>query len=438
MKLIRSGALMVLAALVLSACAERDVILPGERLDVRTPFNGEGATVENRAKPIRLGKAVRNDAWPQRAGSAENRIRQPAFSVAPQLAWAAPIGEGNDRRHRITADPVSAGGRVFTLDSRATVSAFSLEGAPVWSRDLTPPGENPDDASGGGLAVAGGRLFVTTGFGELVALDAATGAVNWRQRLDAPAAGAPTLASGTVFVVTRDSRAIAVDAANGRELWQLQGVPSPAGVVGGAAPAVSGRLVIFPLPSTELVAAFRRGGMQVWSGSVAGGRLGRAYARISDVTGDPVVKGQVVYAGNSSGRTVALDLTTGEPVWSAPEGATGPVWVEGGSVFLVSDRAELVRLDARNGRRIWAAELPDFVPARNQRRLRDVYANYGPVLAGGRLWVASGDGRLRGFDPVDGRLSASVELPGGAATRPIVVRGTMYVVSRDGQLLAFR
>ena len=151
-----------------------------------------------------------------------------------------------------------------------------------------------------------------------------------------------------------------------------------------------------------------------------------------------MVKGQVVYAGNSSGRTVALDLTTGEPVWSAQEGATGPVWVEGGSVFLVSDRAELVRLDARNGRRIWAAELPEFVPARNQRRLRDVYANYGPVLAGGRLWVASGDGRLRGFDPVDGKLSASVELPGGAATRPIVVRGTMYVVSQDGQLLAFR
>ena len=63
---------------------------------------------------------------------------------------------------------------------------------------------------------------------------------------------------------------------------------------------------------------------------------------------------------------------------------------------------------------------------------------YGPVLAGGRLWVASADGWLRAFSPVDGSLLASIELPGGAAAAPAVAGGVLYVTTREGQLLAFQ
>ena len=42
-------------------------------------------------------------------------------------------------------------------------------------------------------------------------------------------------------------------------------------------------------------------------------------------------------------------------------------------------------------------------------------AYYGPVLAGGRLWVAGADGLLRAFDPANGAALAELPLPGGAA-----------------------
>ena len=438
MTLNRSRRALIAAFVFLVACGQQEVRLPGERQDIREPRDGASAAQVDRAVPIRLSKQINHLSWTHRAGTASHSIQHPAFSTAPVQIWATRIGLGNDRRHRITADPVAAAGRVFTIDSRSTVAATSISGAPLWARDLTPPIEKSDEASGGGLALDGGRLFVTTGFGELVALDPENGAVLWRQRLGAAATGAPSARGGAVYVVTRDSRAWAIDAASGRIRWQLDGAPSVTGIVGGAGPAVGDKLVIFPYGTAQLVAAFRKGGLQIWRSSVTGGRLGRAYAQIYDITGDPVLRGGIIYAGNPAGRTVAVDSGDGDRIWTAREGATGPVWVDGGSVFLMSDQAELVRLNAHTGARIWGTQLPDVVPRRRQKRERDVYAHFGPVLAGGRLWVASGDGKLRAFDPVDGTLVYETVLGGGAATRPIVVDGVMYVVNADGQLLAFR
>lgn len=434
----RSGLFGLAALLVVASCGQKDFVLPGERLDIRAPFGQVSTTPENKSQKIRLAKQVNHKSWTHRAGTPSHRLQHPLFSNAPTLIWAAAIGEGNDRKHRITADPVAASGRIFTIDSRALVSATSVTGETIWSRDLTPKTDNSNDASGGGLAIVDGQLFVTTGFGGLAALDPADGSVIWQQHLEAPATGAPTVKGGLVYVVTRDARAWAIDADDGRIRWQLGATPSVSGVVGGAAPAVYNGRVIFPFGSAQLVTAFAKGGLQIWRSSIAGQRPGQAYAQLSDISADPVIARGVIYAGNPSGRIMAIDPTTGENKWTAREGALGPVWVDGGSVFLVSDQAELVRLKAQNGARIWGSPLPDFVPTKSQRRQRDVYANYGPVLAGGRLWVASGDGQLRGFDPVDGSLDVVTELPGGASTRPIVVDGSMYVVSGDGQLLAFR
>jgi outer membrane protein assembly factor BamB len=104
---------------------------------------------------------------------------------------------------------------------------------------------------------------------------------------------------------------------------------------------------------------------------------------------------------------------------------------------VLSDLNELLRLDASNGERIWGTPLPRFTTDRPQRR-SEVYAHHGPILAGGRIVVASNDGQLRSFDPVSGALVSSVEVPDGATSSPVVAGGTLYVVSTAGELHAFR
>lgn len=427
---------------MLSACAEREVILAGERFGTRTPldqaFPGIEApeVAEDTAQPISLAEPTNLDAWPMRALTTRNVVPHLALSAAPVELWSSDIGQGNTRRARITADPVVADGRIFTLDSDAQLTATGTDGGTLWTADLTAGYERGGGLSGGGLAVVGGVVYATTGYGELIALQPANGAVIWRQRLGAGIT-APTVTDNSVYVVSRDSQAWSLNPENGRIRWQLPAGPATAVLSGGASPALTDRLVIFPFGSGELVATLRLSGVRVWGTTVAGSRRGVAYNDLNDITGDPVIVGNTLYAGNQSGRVVAMEASSGDRLWTAQDGAYSPVLPAGDSIFFVSDRNELIRLDAETGTRIWGTELPLYVNERERRR-QAVFTHFGPILAGGRLVVASGDGNIRFFDPESGAELSRVEIRGGAAAHPIVVGGTLYVVSGAGRLHAFR
>lgn len=430
-----------LAAAMLAGCAEEDLILPGKREDLRAPFgevSDDRVRSENVAQKISLPKQVNNANWTARIGSPATRISHPA--LATQLTgvqWSASIGAGDTRRYRITADPVVANGRIFALDSKSQVTAVSTSGEVLWSANIAPPSDREADAGGGGLAFGDGKLMVSSGYGKISALDPASGAVIWEQDLGAPATGTPTVSGGLVYVVAGDNVAWAINSDTGRVVWQLEGAADVSNVSGGPAPAVNDDLVFFAFGSGEIQAAFRKGGLRRWDAIVAGKRRGIAVNTVSDITGDPVIVGDRIYAGSHSGRMVALNADSGARIWTAKDGALGPVWPAGGSIFAVTDRNELVRLNAETGERIWGTKLPFFVKEDRRRRV-EIVAHYGPVIAGGRVIVASNDGQVRSFDPVTGAQTGTVAVPGGATTNPVVANGTLYVVSSKGVLHAIR
>ncbi len=432
----------------LAGC-EKDVILEGTRFPVRAPLEdsvaveGQPAPVApalqpaNTAVPIALPGASANAEWSHRGGNARHASGNGALSANPARVFSVNIGAGDSKRARIAASPVISGGRVFTMDATARVTAVSTGGAALWTANITPESGEGSNVTGGGLAASGNRVYATSGYGELVALDASTGGIAWRQRFDSPITGAPTIVGNVVYAMGRDGSALAVSADTGKQLWQQPGAPNSSGMIGSASVGVGDNEVVLPFASGQISAVQAGTGDPIWNAGVSGQRLGRSYGGMGDVTGDPVIVGNTVYLGTAAGRTVAIDMTTGGRIWTANEGALNPPLVVGGSVFVVNDEARLVRLDAATGEVIWSIEMPYFVKDKPKKR-QAIYAHYGPVLAGGRIVVASSDGQLRGFDPTNGNLVYSVEIPGGAASAPALAQGLLFVVGGNGQLHAFR
>jgi outer membrane protein assembly factor BamB len=240
-----------------------------------------------------------------------------------------------------------------------------------------------------------------------------------------------------VYLLAGDDTGWAIDTKTGRVEWQISGAASVSNVLGAPAPVVADDLAIFAFGSGEVQAVFRRGGLRRWDASILGERPGRALSKIDDLTGAPVVDGSVLYVGNQAGRIAAINISSGSRIWTAREGAVGPVWPAGDSIFAVTDRNELVRLDASDGSRVWGVQLPNFVKSK-PRKTSEIFTHHGPIVAGGRVIIASNDGVLRAFDPRDGSLIATTDVPGGATTAPVVAGSTLYVVGRKGQLHAFR
>ncbi|WP_348539412.1 PQQ-binding-like beta-propeller repeat protein [Shimia sp. R9_1] len=423
----------VATAALLTACAEPEVILPGAREDLVA----QPEVPENQSPAINLPSQVQNASWTHRIGSPKYRTANAALSARPTVAWTASIGKGESRKTRITADPVVADGRIFAVDAEATISATSTSGETLWSRDLTSPQDKTGQASTGGLAYGDGKVFVTTGFGALTALDPVTGAVLWEQKLQAVGSGTPTVYDGLVYVVSGDATGWALETDTGRVAWQLVSLPNVQNVQSPAAPAVTDRLVLFPYGSGEIQAAFRRGGVSRWSAGLSDVRPGRSVNTVGDISSDPVVVGNTAYVANHSGRMAAFDMETGQRNWTADHGALSPVFPAGGSLFFVSERNVLLRINARDGSRIWGVQLPQFVKDK-PRKQSTLHVHYGPILAGGQLVVASSDDKIRFYNPQDGALTNTVDLPHGAATNPIVAGGVLYVVNRKGELYAFR
>ena len=430
------------AAFALAACSQardffanaQETILPGERFSVLTLQNSIEADPGLAEIVIQLPRPYVNVDWPQAGGHASHAMHHIALADTIGRIWRTKIGAGSTANARMTAAPVVAGGAVFTLDADSTATAVrAADGLVLWSRNLAPAFEELG-ALGGGLATEAGILYVATPYGDLAALDAATGGLLWAQQLGVPVRAAPTVSGSRVFTITVDNRVHALSAATGEVLWTHEGFTETAGLVGGASPAVDGDTVVVPYSSGEIFALRADNGRPSWSDSLS--RVGRvtALAQISDIRGQPVIDRGTVYAVSHSGRMAAIDMRSGVRLWEQDIASVHTPWVAGDTLFLVTVDAEVVALSRLDGRVRWVRQLPRFENGLSGDRIQWT----GPTLAGDRLIVAASTGDVVAISPYTGRILGSLRLSDGVTIPAVVADGALYILTDGAELVAYR
>ncbi|MBV9783215.1 MAG: PQQ-binding-like beta-propeller repeat protein [Acidisphaera sp.] len=441
----RSGALTRRGALLLplglAGCSLFDnlfgsnkVPLPGRREDVMA--SRAELTVPAGAKPrIALPPATANAEWPQPGGNPAHVMGHLASGDRLAQAWRSDIGEGSGYRRKITSQPVIAGGRVYTMDSDGVVTAFDVRnGARAWEFETKGRHDRSTNV-GGGIAVDGGVLYASTGRAELLAMDAATGKLKWRQPLGAPARSSPTVADGRVYLTTAEEQLIGFAVADGKRLWSFQGPTVQTTVLGQPSPAYADGLVVAGLGSGDLVTVRAASGAVAWTDSIAASSGRSSLADLAAITAMPVIAGERVFAIGLGGLLVSTDLRSGRRLWEREVAGGQTPWVAGDWLFLVTTDQQIAALDARDGRVAWRSDLPRYENPKKQRRPIDWF---GPVLVGDRLVVAGTNRASLAVSPYTGEILGQQKLESPASVAPVVAGGTVYLVTDDGSLLAFR
>lgn len=409
----------------LNPFAEKEQPLPGKRIPVMQARDSLGAELAAADKPVVLPPPRANENWTQPGGEPNNSPGHLELNGSLRRAWSADVGTGSSSKGKLTASPVVYGGRVFTLDATARVTALSASsGSAIWRVSLVPENEREEGGFGGGLAIENGRLYAATGFGTVVALDSATGKVLWTKNIGVPVRASPTAVDDKVFVVTTEGHVYALAGYDGGELWTFRGIPERTSIISNPSPAVEGGVVVVPYPSGELVALRADDGTPVWTESLARTRTVSSLASLSDAA-RPAIAGGVVYAVGHGGRLIATEIKSGERLWSLNVAGTQAPVVAGDNVFVVDTSGQLHAITRRDGKVIWTAKLPG------------TSTWSGPTLAGNHLWLTSNKGQLVGVDPATGRVTAQQNLDSPIYIAPVVAGGRMYVLTDKARLVAF-
>jgi outer membrane protein assembly factor BamB len=338
----------------------------------------------------------------------------------------------------IASSPTVANGAVYFVSSGGAVVALDLAtGKPKWAYATeyerkfeakglhgypSPAQTIPDawDVFTSSPAVANGKVFFGSGDGNVYAVDAQTGVLQWKFPTKDVVHASPAVANNTVYVGSWDSRLYAIDADTGQEKWSLQTGEDAAihNQVGfQSSPAVVEGTVYVGCRDAHVYAVDAATGRKKWDYPTSK----------SWVVGTPAVRDGMVYVGTSdSARFMALDAKTGRLKFNFDAKAYmfSSAALAGDLAYVGDHNGKLYAIDAKTGKLAWEFQ--------TEASKKDP------------MKVLNPDGSLNqaAFAPVFGDfedmyLDFSRFISVGAiVSSPAVDRGTVYFGSMDGNLYA--
>lgn len=409
-----------------------------------------------RADPRFTGVAVDvppsyvNASWPQPGGEADHTLHHIAATLEFEEDWKVDVGKAGERA-KLTSPPIVVSDRVYVMDAATTVTSFSAEnGEEIWRKELAPEikerfrlrdfvllqGTNPSEIGfGGGVAFDNGKIFVTSGFGFVAALDAVSGDEIWRVETSAAVRTPPTAYRGRVYVTTNVNEFLALDQDTGEESWSFQSFEEAARFLSSSSPAAAGDLVVAPFSSGEIVAFQAESGRALWNETLAQQARLTALASLNDISGSPVIDRGLIYVVSHGGRFAAIDIRSGQRVWETPITSLQTPWVAGDFIYVVSVNGELVCMSRTEGAILWVSELRRY---KNEKKRKGRVTWAGPVLAGGHLVLVSNLGEITKVDPTTGQIVETKDIGEESVISPVVANEKVYILSEKGRLVALR
>lgn len=279
----------------------------------------------------------------------------------------------------------------------------------------------------GSAAVADGKVYTTSGDGNLTALDV-NGTYLWRSLTFNyhGMSSSPTVANGKVFVgIDSQPRMYAFDANTGAKVWEYVDAVMMAGTY--SSPVVTGGKVYFGTETQKVLALPEND--PNGDGKIDSGEVIWSKAMPDKVWSTPAVVGSVLYIGagdaNSVGSNVfyALNASNGNTLWTYPtSGNIGDVLsspsVYGGRVYFGATNGNAYALNATTGALAWSTPLGGPIWS-------------SPAVGYGRIFIGANDNRLHVLDANTGIEIWNYTTGGNVQSSPTLANGKVYFGSND-------
>ena len=350
------------------------------------------------------------------------------------VLWEESVGDGVSK-YFSRIKPIVAYGKVFSASRDGEVVALDpANGKELWQVDLSKANgdggffasNSPAYLSGGPIAGIN-KVFIGSENGDVYALNAETGELDWHESVKGEVIAAPGIDAGILVVNTGSGVVKAFNASNGEEQWQIEQDVPPLTLRGVSSPAVSAGGAIIGSPDGSLTVYILENGQQGWTTEVGEATGSTELERVIDIDSKPLVFGDKVYSISSRGHLVSADLRSGRVVWKRQYSSYRQLSIRGNTIYLTDVKGHVYAIDRANGLEKWSQL------ALTNRNVT------GPAVVGQYVVVGDFEGYLHWLDAETGEFVARHEVDSsGIHSTPTVADGIIYVQSRDGDIQAIK
>jgi len=340
--------------------------------------------------------------------------------VQPRTLWSRDVGVGTDDQ-RLNLRPIVDGGTVFVADSEGQVEALAADtGNRRWEVELDVP-------VSGGPGVGEGLVLLGTSDAEVIALDRDSGEERWRTRVSSEILSVPAASQGVVVVHTVDGKLFGLETTNGDQRWLYEREVPTLTLRGSGSPVIKGGAVYVGMAGGRLIALRMDNGNLLWDASVTIPSGRSELERLSDIDGDPIVRGGGVFVATYQGEVAAIEQRTGRQAWQRKLSSYNGMGADGKGLYVSDAEGVVWGLDPRSGSARWSQD------AMKNRKLSNVAAVDGLVVVG------DFEGYLHWMDHNNGRLIARTRVGSDPITTGLQVSdGVLFVLGDGGELAAIR
>lgn len=334
---------------------------------------------------------------------------------APRTLWSEGIGSAE----AFLFSPALVGDAVYAAARDGTVARLdAADGRSRWEASL-------EVQLSAGVGADETTVAVGTDEGEVLALEAKDGKLRWRARVSSEVLAAPHVAGGLVLVRSADSRIHALGAGDGKRRWLYQRTPASLTLRTPQGMASQGELLFAGFSGGKLVALALEGGVLRWEANVAVPKGATELERVTDVIGNPAVVGREVCAAAFQGRVACFDAQTGNQLWAREISSVTGVGADARYAYVSDERGAVHALDRTNGRSLWT-----------QDRLAHRQLSL-PLPLGNVIAVADFEGYVHLLARDSGGFVARAATDGSAArAAPIALPAGLLVQTQAGGLYA--
>ena len=334
-----------------------------------------------------------------------------------QVLWKRKIGSGSDSGFaRIL--PGLMDGSLFMADRAGNVYRLEAEsGKILWRARL-------DEPVNAAVGVGEGTVVVGHDSGNVTALDAQDGSIVWVNPIKRQISSPPVVGRTKAVIRTSDGLIIGLDLNTGETTWQISKKVPGLTVQGDSPPVIYGNVMLAGLSSGKLIANNVVSGRDYWEVEIShpGGR--NEIERISDADASPLVNGETVYAASYQGNIVAYRLEDAGIRWRTHFSTRLPMFLSEQELFLTGQLGEVAALNADTGEMIWQ---------------QDIFRGHGvsaPVAVGNRVVIGDASGRIHMLDRQTGMLVQTLKVVSDAVLGLIVNGESTIVTSAEGDISA--